>query len=119
MYGCFDTIIVYGWCEESYDTIIDEDWIIDNYPDIGTYAYNIINHCLMGKAVYGVLCKLDISTGKLTIDNNEKIIVEELFSKVIEYIKTKYPDRIYPMLGYYPVIYGNYKIEHETYTLEH
>lgn len=105
MYGCYDGAVVYGVCDESRAQMLDPDWLAEHYPAIQTYASDVIrNH--LGNPVYGVICHLDRSTGRATLMDEEKEVVDRLAAAM----KSKAMFQL--------AVYGDYVTsQHELYTL--
>jgi len=114
MYGSADAHLVYGFNMNDYNTLFDYDWLYENFPVVECYGKDIVR-CYLGEAVYGITCKIDVETGKISeISEPNKTMIHTLYYKYIEYIRTKNSgniDRI--KLGYHLVVSGWDETEHK------
>lgn len=76
MYGCYDSVVVYGWNQG------DRDYVLTDLPDdINTFARDVVRgHC--GEVIYGVYCSLNRITGVVEVDDKEKMLVDDAFKHV-------------------------------------
>ena len=122
MYGCSNSVLVYGFNMGDQDYIIDYDYLADVFPDISQYSSETIRNCLC-EAIYGISCALDKKTGQAIISDEEKDKVKKLYDKYFEYVKTNfdltYEERIKDIkLGFHLAVSGDYETCQETIILD-
>ena len=122
MYGCYNSHILYGFCEGNSNYVLDSEWLYDQENDIIVIAgINVVKN-YMGEACYGVYCSINDTTGKIEVDNERKNIIEAFYKRFIDYKKKNdnydENDEYAPQLGYYKVIIGDYGTCQETYNLD-
>ena len=115
MFGCYDSYIVYGFKEGNRDTMVDLEWLYDNWSDITIYAIDIVR-CHLGQASYGIACKIDSTTGVVSIGENDKKYIELFYKRVKEYKKENGEDNL-SELGFFTALTGDYQTEQDTYIL--
>ena len=111
MYGCYDSIIVYGFIDPFEGYILDNKIFFNDYPEIDIYAFEIIRNNII-TVVYGIQCKLDEKTGKIIVN---KSFIDRFYNDYIKFINNKYPNLPIPELGYYSCIIGDFENELDTY----
>ena len=120
MYGCYDSFVLYGFCETNPDIILDSEWFNKEYgEDIVIGALDVVRNYI-GEVCYGVYCTINNTTGKIVVDN-ETNQVEALYTRFINYKKKNdenYNENNYPPLRYYNVIRGDYGCCQELYELD-
>ena len=77
MFGCYNSVMLYGFHEGSRCSILDCQWLDENYPEVKIAALNIVRNCL-GEACYGVYTSVG-SDGKLIIDPQDKACIDKLW----------------------------------------
>ena len=107
MYGCAYGHVVYGWCEGNTDNVINSDWLESNGIDLFC-SYQV--KCHAGEAIYGLCCSVDVNTGNSSIDETDKLIVQEAYNKLV-----KLYEGVEIKLGYYIAVAGDMEWEHTTY----
>ena len=112
MYGCYDPYLIYGFAECNRDEVIDNDWLTEYFPDISAYPLDVVKN-YAGEFAYGVTCELNQATGKISIGEETKQIVQKLFEKVQK--RSKNDERT---IGYFLVLSGDYELEHTPYLIE-
>ena len=72
MYGCYNSRVLYGFCEGNSYYVLDSEWLYDQENDVIVIAgINVVKN-YMGEACYGVYCSINDTTGKIEVDNETK-----------------------------------------------
>ncbi len=111
MYGCFDGVIMYGFCMGDCTTMIDPKYIESQFPEIVTGASGVIRNC-MGDATYGVICFIDLKTGQVVVSDDDRQMVETLHAKTLAAKADIGP------IGFYTAVIGDYETNHHVLFLD-
>ena len=122
MYECYNSHILYGFCEGNSYYVLDSKWLYEQEKDVIIIGgLNVVKN-YMGEACYGIYCSMYGDTGKIEVVEKHKNIIEAFYKRFIEYKKKNddnydEEDEDTPQLGYYQVIIGDYGVCQETYEL--
>lgn len=118
MYGCSDSVIVYGFNMGDREYMIDHIYLECVFHGINQYALDIVRHNL-GEAIYGISCGLDKETGQAIINDEDKQKVKQCYDKYIEYLKKKLSKKDLKnkmtkiSLGFNLAVSGDYETSHK------
>lgn len=110
-YGWANSYIIYGWCDKDNNRVIKHELLEEN--GIGLYATEMYkNHA--GSAIYGIICEFNKETGCATISDENKMIMNDIYNKIM-----KYYGEDSPKLGFYLGVDADMSWdEHEEYVPE-
>ncbi len=112
MYACYDAFAVYGVIENDCNCVLDRDWLEEHFPTLSTYASYVARNT-MGTAVYGNMVPFSTTSGQATASDELKADVARLFALLCKHSESK--GRPFPTMGYFLVVSGDYKEEHDVY----
>ncbi len=109
---------IYGFIEDNAKYILEYDFLCE----YSVYCYLNEMSMSMGhfsEIYYGIECKLDSNTGNISICENDKQYVHELYKKFIEFKKNIDENFVEPKLGYYLCLDGDIDYsDRKTYVLD-
>lgn len=107
-------IIVYGWYERNSHYIIDEKWLKQN--GLNMYISHIKNN-FSENFTYGIECFMDSQSGICCVDENNELIVKNIYQKYFTFQKivNGLEETNIPKLGYFLALKSNYKSYHIQY----
>ena len=84
MHSCYQGYLIYGFKEGNNKFILDKDWLETNYEEIKIFSVSVQKNCLL-EACYGVECSVNPETGILSLKDEDKEKVNELYEKCKSY----------------------------------
>ena len=114
MYGCFDGVIVYGFLEENNCAVLSSEWLDKHFPRVEIYASGVVR-CYCSTAIYGISCTLNVETGVVELDQEDKKEIEAFFALYKSQNST-----CKPSLGFHTAVVGDYEFcnTDRVYTLQ-
>lgn len=107
--------IIYGFEEDSSNRILSEKFLEQFYSNIGIYTNKIVDFSI-DRIFYGIEVDFSPFSGKIFIENENNILIEQIKSLYEKY--KKFHNGTYSQLEYIIVIDGNYDIDRTEYSLE-
>ena len=72
MYGCYNSHILYGFCEGNSYYLLDSEWLYQQEKDVIVIGGIGVVRNYMGEACYGVNCSINNETGKIEVLEEHK-----------------------------------------------
>lgn len=70
MYGCFTSLVVFGWRQGDRESCLEEAWL----EDMGVERYFLdVVRLHAGEVVYGAECVIDETDGRCSLDDADAV----------------------------------------------